>query len=280
MIHQKNAGISSACNTGMAIAKGKYMIQLDNDDYLNDDVLFDLQRKIEIENYPDIMQCNWSKEEDGKIYNHMQSLPENIQCDEQESFKRHIISYIEYTTPVSFWSRAVKMDFMHEKDIKFRSEYDGIQDLDGTFQCFLNTTSVYYYDIDLSTHRIVKTSFSVHQSPRLLGARIKFYSDYYKKFDDKNLDIEIMTRYRNKLSYFMREVYDTIFELEKSAQKDAYQRIKNHKNIKTYASIYHEDKIIHLREKCYQIFGAKITHIGMKYLYKTIKIYLKAFKKI
>lgn len=69
VICQKNAGIGAARNTGINAANGKYLMFIDCDDTVHDDIVEVLMSKAYSENY-DMVICahNLVKEKDGKIY--------------------------------------------------------------------------------------------------------------------------------------------------------------------------------------------------------------------
>lgn len=69
LIFQKNAGIGAARNTGINNADGKYLMFVDCDDIVHDDIVETLMNKAYSENY-DMVMCahNLSKERKGAIY--------------------------------------------------------------------------------------------------------------------------------------------------------------------------------------------------------------------
>lgn len=69
LIFQKNAGIGAARNTGINNADGKYLMFVDCDDIVHDDIVETLMNKAYSENY-DMVMCahNLSKERNGAIY--------------------------------------------------------------------------------------------------------------------------------------------------------------------------------------------------------------------
>lgn len=69
LIFQKNAGIGAARNTGINAADGKYLMFIDCDDIVHNDIVEVLMDKAYSENY-DMVMCahNLSKEKDGVVY--------------------------------------------------------------------------------------------------------------------------------------------------------------------------------------------------------------------
>lgn len=69
LIFQKNAGIGAARNMGINNADGKYLMFVDCDDIVHDDIVETLMNKAYSENY-DMVMCahNLSKERNGAIY--------------------------------------------------------------------------------------------------------------------------------------------------------------------------------------------------------------------
>lgn len=58
IIHQSNAGLSAARNTGIAAAKGEYIMFVDSDDYLQPNVLGTLMEQVERE-YLDVLRFDY-----------------------------------------------------------------------------------------------------------------------------------------------------------------------------------------------------------------------------
>ena len=69
LIFQKNAGIGAARNTGINAADGKYLMFIDCDDVVHEDIVEVLMNKAYSEEY-DMVMCahNLSKERNGKVY--------------------------------------------------------------------------------------------------------------------------------------------------------------------------------------------------------------------
>lgn len=84
LIHQENQGLSGARNTGIKLAKGKYIQFVDSDDYLEPNVLKTLVDKMEFDNL-DILRFNYQNV--------------NEQYEAYEPYKEHK-PYVDYRNEV------------------------------------------------------------------------------------------------------------------------------------------------------------------------------------
>lgn len=72
VIYKKNGGLVSARKRGAQLAKGDYIINIDGDDYVDDDYLLEINRIIEKE-FPDMIACGFKE-----ISNSIQERNNNI----------------------------------------------------------------------------------------------------------------------------------------------------------------------------------------------------------
>ena len=68
VIHQENAGLSAARNTGIAVAQGEFIMFVDSDDYLHSNVLRTLMEQIERDNL-DVLRFRYQNvKENGETF--------------------------------------------------------------------------------------------------------------------------------------------------------------------------------------------------------------------
>ena len=203
VIHQKNSGVSVACNAGIKKATGDYLIQLDNDDYFSENALSNIYNVILQQNNPDILQCNYKDDINGEIKDNMQSFPSNNSDLNLSHLERVIKNYAMWRYPIAFWSMAIKIDFLNKINFEFNSKYDSVQDQDAFFTCYLNTQSIYYYNYALTHHRKVDNSLSRTINFKVYKTRLDFFVSLYSRFNYKIINRKVLSLYKQIISYFV-----------------------------------------------------------------------------
>ena len=107
VIHQKNAGVSAARNTGVAAAKGDYIGFTDSDDIIEKDMYAVMMSLAEKHN-ADVVQCR---------HDRANTLNEALRQDDSvvmtgEEFVRRIFTKtgLDYTNQVALWSKIYKKE--------------------------------------------------------------------------------------------------------------------------------------------------------------------------
>ncbi|WP_051656614.1 glycosyltransferase family 2 protein [Butyrivibrio sp. AE3004] len=97
VIHEKNAGLSVARNTGLDNVKGDFVFFIDDDDYLPEDSLYTLM-KLQIENDADLVLGNYSEYLDDGSYDKTFKIPEKY-CNKLLTNREtcELLFYSEFT---------------------------------------------------------------------------------------------------------------------------------------------------------------------------------------
>lgn len=153
IVDQKNAGVSSARNSALTIAKGEYVYLLDGDDYLTKNSL--LEMKLVLNKYkPDLLISAYNLSINNKEI--FKSLPFNDGLYEKKDFFRKIVYFP--TTPQLVYRTDIikKNNIRFDSSIKCGEVYDFtinyIQYINRIF--VLNRPTFNYFQRDNSaTHR-------------------------------------------------------------------------------------------------------------------------------
>lgn len=164
VVHQKNAGLSAARNTGIRHSRGEYLIFLDSDDLLYEKSLYNLASAIQEQAHPDFIISRRCTVQDDKV----------IPCRYQ--FEQDIISVKNagqvYQSLQHFsdcwlgvWIFSVKREYCMEKRLLF---YDGIlhEDEEWVPRLFFNTDYIGFNNEILYCNRVAREG-SITATPNI-----------------------------------------------------------------------------------------------------------------
>ncbi|WP_288230176.1 glycosyltransferase [uncultured Faecalicoccus sp.] len=129
VIHKANGGLGLARNSGLEIARGKYVIFVDSDDYVTQDMCEMLYAKAE-QYSADVVYANHFKDIKGKITDKVERIERDIVLeskDDIEKFNLDMIANLPESprdTPieVSVWAAIFNRETIENNNIRFVSE--------------------------------------------------------------------------------------------------------------------------------------------------------------
>lgn len=110
--HPKNLGSAQARNTGLKAAKGEYLIQVDSDDYFEEDMLLKMYNKAKLEN-ADIVIADYYLSFSDKEEYQRQILPSN----KEDIFRRLIWCPYRNNFTRGMWNKLIKRSLYFDNDI-------------------------------------------------------------------------------------------------------------------------------------------------------------------
>lgn len=255
VIHKENGGTSSARNIGIDIARGKYIGFVDGDDYIHENMYYELYENL-IKNNSDISICKFIKVYDkdnlkfnNNIFKEKYSNIEALECLYRDGSE-------EFVVP---WNKLYRSELIKKFRYPLGRKYEDAFIIHGLlYKCnkitFINKELYYYYQREGSTMHS-KVSIKDVDS-------IYFNLDRIKFFDTIN---------QNKLKdtsvcFFVGNYFDVYIKV-KYILKDEYNRKKLKKLIiKNYHYIFKSNSL-NFKEK----LAILIFILNEKYYYSKIE---------
>lgn len=238
-INKKNTGMSDTRNLGIKESKGEYVIFIDSDDWIDENMLFEMYRKAKHYN-SEYIRCGYIKEFQNKkieaplIYDSEKHL-------KKEQFKEKI--YLEFINNYNLNSAClglVKRSVLIDNDIFFTSEYKYGEDYLFNMKLFTNLNDLvflpnYYYHYFYNNNSAT-TNLEMNNIKEKIISANKVYSKLYKyikKWDMEEYNIKVDNRIKIETFLCMKNLFyfDKIIKYKEKIF--VLQEISKHINLKT-----------------------------------------------
>ena len=180
VIHKENNGVSSARNSGIDNATGKYICFVDGDDYVMNDYIEYMLELIKKEK-ADISICN-------KMFSNFDNRQTGRERIKQITAEDATEAILNYKIPIGVYSKMFKIDLIKINKIKFFEELFMGEGFNFNVLCFQHAKKIiesnrkiYYYRRDNSTS--ATTKFSITKCENSLYAMDLMHSKLIIKTD-------------------------------------------------------------------------------------------------
>ena len=158
IINQANGGLSAARNTGLAAAKGQWIVFVDSDDYISTDLLKNLDAAM-AKNDADLYTFNHNRiDANGNFVAKKLYAVENARLSfksEAEMTKYICDEFLNYGLGWEAWSMIYKRSIIEENNISFQDTKDVFaEDLCFALQYLMHVNSIYVLCDLLYNYRI------------------------------------------------------------------------------------------------------------------------------
>lgn len=245
--HSINKGLPAARNTGLAIAKGEYIVHCDSDDFVETDMLAQYDTAIKKYN-ADIVWCDFYLSE--------QNSERIIIQPDYLSSREAVLGILGGQMKYNVWNKAINHNLYLNNNITFPEGHSMGEDMT-IIKLFLHADKIAHISLPLYHYfRVNSNSISISYSNKNINDilyNVNLITDYINHFNDQELS--------NYLNYFK---LSTKLPFLVNCNKNGYLLWHN---------IYSESNK-YIRENPYFSLHAKILQfLAYKNLYPLLKIY-------
>lgn len=214
-----NIGVGKTRRRGMFEATGKYVIQIDSDDWIEPNMLSTLYKEIE-KDKSDVVVCDYyiSFLNNKKVYR-----KEEYRADIDYNIRSIMLGKVH----PSLWNTLIRRNFYIENDLMPTGNVNMGEDFEMMFKVFLKTNKVSYVPIPLlyytqyNTNSITKTMNQSHIDDTIRS--IKIFEEILASTNNKYIEeFRIMLVFWKKMFVLDKKYTHYFYEIRPDANKFKY----------------------------------------------------------
>lgn len=264
IINQENKGVSAARNKGIEVAKGKYIMFFDGDDYYCENTAFEkVYNVVENEN-TDIGIFGFSHLVKNKI--EASSFYEKF-IEAEDGFEAN--NYLDY--PIHVHDKIFRKNFLQENNIKFNEKLKNSEDLIFAIECYLQKPTYSFIPEVLYIYRQDRPNSAINSNSCAIKNDAAAFMELYKlknfKKQPLSFQLKVVNRFLNvavwyaeKFGSTFKQVNDTKiiseFVEEKYAHKDL-KKLSGYKELKKYQNKFIKHKIKNFMQTIFSVRNSR-----------------------
>ncbi|TAH73750.1 MAG: glycosyltransferase [Anaerolineaceae bacterium] len=253
VIHIENQGVSNARNVGINEASGDYLMFLDSDDWLDENICSNLNEYLQT-NTPDVLVFNYYKVIDGRVFTSHVDLGEySFKINEIKELQLVILRYskqfygINLLTP---WCKVYKSNLIRNNEIMFIKGLARAEDMLFNLNVLEYARDIRFYPVSGYFYRINALSESQMLTPKItkLSNQIRGYLEEFIKVREKE---EVF--YEGLNAYCIENIFEQLYMYygnDKNKLKEFYKLIEKD----PFKSVHKKVKLARLRYAKLQIY--------------------------
>lgn len=243
---KENKGVSNARNTGIDLAQGEYIYLIDSDDWLDENYLEAMLKKIKETKANVIINANFVNEYADvtkRAYSKFNFLTKDFEIFNSKTIQKFF--------PPVIWTRLYKTDYIKKYNFKFPMVKCGAEDIYFAYACDLMQEKNYifkgpyyhYSQHQTSAMHLKERGFHYIESFKLLYDFLKEYNinlDDIKLFFVESLIIDNEQKFNFVKKYLteIEDVFNKNLNIYNEQEKFLFKIIKESSDFKSFVSKY------------------------------------------
>ncbi len=178
--HDKNKGIAATRQTGVEVAKGEYLIQIDSDDWCDSTMLEELYKKA-VKDSSDIIICDYYRNEGNREFYVRQAIGQNEYLTIEMLLNGKLLGYS--------WNKLIRKNLFTKNYINYTEHIDFAEDLIVNIKLLCNTNKISYLNEAYVHYRINDNSVSSNLLTKSLVEWAKAYKELYDFFLNRKMHL-------------------------------------------------------------------------------------------